>query len=67
MNLNSKTKISVGGHVGDKDLPAPPSYPPTKGDWNAYRSILTDLYWIEDRTLPEVIQIMKERYNFKAT
>ncbi|KAG9245333.1 hypothetical protein BJ878DRAFT_541379 [Calycina marina] len=50
----------------DEALPIP-TYPPTRSDWNAYRSTFTQLYWVEDKTLPEVIEIMKVQYDFKAT
>ena len=56
----------AGGQVDEMDLP-PPSYPPTKDDWIAYRSAFTELYWVKDKPLPEVIKIMRQRYNFRAT
>jgi len=45
----------------------PPSNPPTRQDWEAYRTIFTELYRTENRSLKEVISIMADQYNFKAT
>jgi hypothetical protein len=45
----------------------PPSNPPTRQDWEAYRAIFTQLYRIENRSLKEVISVMANQYNFKAT
>jgi len=67
MYINPSTRSDIGELVDDKNPPPPPSYPPTKGDWIAYRSSFTNLYWLEDKPLPEVMLIMRQRYNFKAT
>lgn len=36
-------------------------------DWEDRKKIITQLYWAEDRELPEVIELMKEQYQFSAT
>lgn len=45
----------------------PPSDPPTRRDWEAYRTIFTHLYRTENRSLKEVMSIMADQYKFKAT
>ncbi|KAH8679615.1 hypothetical protein BGZ60DRAFT_400330 [Tricladium varicosporioides] len=47
-------------------LPSP-SNPPTRQDWGVYRAIFTRLYCTENRSLREVITIMADQHNFKAT
>lgn len=37
------------------------------GDWAAHRSTIARLYADEDRTLREVMEIMKRDYSFFAT
>lgn len=49
----------------DRDLPIP-NRPPTAEDWRAYRSTFTQLYKVENKTLREVMNIMKEQYHFRA-
>jgi len=44
-----------------------PSNPPTRQDWEAHRTIFTELYRTKSRSLKEVISIMADQYNFKAT
>ncbi|KAH6671171.1 hypothetical protein B0J14DRAFT_656155 [Halenospora varia] len=44
-----------------------PSDPPTRRDWEAYRTIFTHLYRTENRSLKEVMSIMADQYKFKAT
>lgn len=49
----------------DRDPPVS-NRPPTAKDWQAYRTIFTRLYKVENRTLREVMGIMKEQYHFRA-
>ncbi len=49
----------------DRDLPIP-NRRPTAEDWLAYRRIFTQLYKVENKTLREVMNIMKEQYRFRA-
>jgi hypothetical protein len=35
--------------------------------WAKYRRIIKDLYVEQDRTLDEVVEIMKQEHNFHAT
>lgn len=49
----------------DRDLPIP-NQPPTTENWRVYRSIFTRLYKAENKTLREVMNIMKEQYHFRA-
>jgi hypothetical protein len=49
----------------DRDIPIP-NRPPTTEDWRAYRHIFTQLYSVENKTLKEVVGIMKEQYHFRA-
>jgi Clr5 domain len=49
----------------DRDLPIP-NRPPTAKDWQVYRSIFTQLYKVENKTLREAMNIMKEQYHFRA-
>jgi hypothetical protein len=51
-------------HV-DRSLPIPNRHP-TAADWQACRTVFTQLYSVENKTLEEVVGIMKERYNFRA-
>ena len=44
-----------------------PSYPPSRRDWEAHRELFTRLYQAEERPLKEVMEIMKDRYGFRAT
>ncbi|KAE8451744.1 hypothetical protein EG329_003201 [Mollisiaceae sp. DMI_Dod_QoI] len=44
-----------------------PAYPPTRRDWEAYRTIFTHLYLTENRSLKEVMSIMEDQYKFRAT
>jgi hypothetical protein len=44
-----------------------PSYPPSRRDWEARRELFTRLYQAEERPLKEVMEIMKDRYGFRAT
>ena len=57
---------SLKFHKNDGALP-PPSYPPTAKDWEAYRPLFTQLYSTENRTLKEVMDILRTQYNFRAT
>ncbi|KAE9369776.1 hypothetical protein N431DRAFT_560526 [Stipitochalara longipes BDJ] len=50
----------------NQDLPIP-NRPPTAEDWQAYRKSFTQLYKVENKTLREVMGIMKEQYNFRAS
>ncbi len=45
----------------------PPKVYPTGEDWTAYRSTIAQLYVEENRTLSEVMSIMKHRYGFNGT
>jgi hypothetical protein len=57
---------AVGPHQPiDRYLPIPDRHP-TAEDWRACRHIFTQLYSVENKTLPEVIGIMKEQYHFRA-
>jgi hypothetical protein len=49
----------------DRRLPIPNRHP-TAADWQACRAVFTQLYSVENKTLEEVMGIMKERYNFRA-
>jgi hypothetical protein len=42
-------------------------YPLSRQDWERHRDIFTQLYQVEERPLKEVMQIMRDRYNFHAT
>jgi hypothetical protein len=42
-------------------------YPLSRLDWDRHRGIFTQLYQAEERPLKEVMQIMKDRYQFHAT
>lgn len=42
-------------------------YPSSRQDWERHRHIFTQLYHTEERPLKEVMQIMRERYQFHAT
>lgn len=44
-----------------------PSKPPTRQDWEAYRSVFTQLYRTENRSLNEVISILADQYSFEAS
>jgi hypothetical protein len=44
-----------------------PNYPPSQRDWDAHRTLFTRLYQVEERPLKEVMEIMKDRYQFRAT
>lgn len=58
----------------DEPLPASPADPvqskqntPTKEDWELHRPTIIHLYMDEDCTLPDVMQLMQTKHNFKAT
>jgi hypothetical protein len=36
-------------------------------DWEPYKEIITNLYFDQDRPLKAVIEIMREKYDFRAT
>jgi hypothetical protein len=67
-----QTKNSVSEQIqaylpdqkGLQNLPVP-SNPPTKSDWDAYRTVFTQLYSI--KKLRDVMEIMEEKYRFIAT
>lgn len=42
-------------------------YPPTAKDWDNHRRIFTKLYRGENKTLEQVMEIMRAKYGFKAT
>jgi hypothetical protein len=44
-----------------------PVQPQSAQDWEVRRLIIEELYWTDDRKLPEVMDIMKTMYNFSAT
>jgi hypothetical protein len=50
-----------------KGGPYKPNYPPSRRDWEVHRERFTRLYQIEERELKEVMEIMKDRYLFRAT
>lgn len=35
-------------------------------DLNERRDVITRLYWVENRELPEVMEMMEQYYKFKA-
>lgn len=43
------------------------SHPVAAEDWDRLRPIFTGLYMKENRALPEVMKIMEDKYDFKAT
>ena len=43
------------------------SRPQCPQDWEAKRTIITQLYWNENKDLSEVINVMKEQHGFLAT
>ena len=55
-----------GVQVSRRALP-PPNYPPTSKDWANYRSVFTQLYRVENKTLGKVMEIMRVQYGFRAT
>lgn len=66
-----RTTRSDGGSPMLVKLPPyvkPPSnYPPTARDWENHRRVFTQLYSVENKTLDQVMEIMKNEYGFKAT
>jgi hypothetical protein len=44
-----------------------PSRPQRPQDWEAKRTTITQLYWNENKDLPEVMSIMEEQHGFSAT
>jgi hypothetical protein len=44
-----------------------PFRPQSVQDWDDRRAIIEQLYWAEDRELPEVSDIMETLHNFSAT
>jgi hypothetical protein len=48
-----------------RDLPLP-NRRPTAEDWQAYRNIFTQLYKVENKTLKDVMGVMREQYHFRA-
>lgn len=56
-------------HVTDEAAPLKRGdWPPSKNSyWEDYKPIIRRLYIDENRTLSEVIEIMKNKFNFKAT
>ena len=44
-----------------------PSDPPTRQDWDAYRTIFTHLYRTENKPLKDIMSITADQYKFKAT
>ena len=44
-----------------------PLRPQCSQDWDDRRSVIEQLYWTEDRELPEVMSIMKKTHGFTAT
>jgi hypothetical protein len=44
-----------------------PSFPPSRHDWEVHREYFTQLYQDEERSLKEVMEIMKDRHHFHAT
>jgi hypothetical protein len=58
--------VAVDPHQpADRDLPIP-NRRPTAEDWQAYRNIFTQLYKVENKTLKEVMGVMREQYHFRA-
>ena len=45
----------------------PPFRPDRAEDWEPYKDTIEQLYWVEDRKLPKVMEWMKEQYDFDAT
>ncbi|KAK5049987.1 hypothetical protein LTR84_004106 [Exophiala bonariae] len=42
-------------------------YPTSASDWQPYRALITRLYKDEDRTLEDVMKVLKTQYGFRAT
>lgn len=49
------------------ETPARPSGYASHLDLDHHRESITKLYWDENHDLPEVINIIEQRYSFKAT
>lgn len=52
-------------------VPERPRRPRTQGpsasQWNAQKTVIQDLYMVQDKTLKETMEIMKDTYDFVAT
>lgn len=68
---DARTTRSDGGSPMLVKLPPyvkpPANYPPTARDWENHRRVFTQLYSVENKTLDQVMEIMKNEYGFKAT
>lgn len=57
--------------AGQAVAPRRPRKPRTRGpsavQWNAKKSVIQDLYMVQDKTLKETMDIMKETHDFAAT
>jgi hypothetical protein len=36
-------------------------------DWEAHKEIISQLYWDQDKTLKEVMEVMRQDHGFNAT
>jgi hypothetical protein len=50
-----------------KATPFSTQFAPSKSDWEEHRTRILQLYMHEGKTLKEIMQIMQEKYSFKAT
>lgn len=53
--------------ASDPPKPPVPNIPPTAADWDSYRTIFTQLYAVQGKTLRETMQVMQYLYKFQAT
>jgi len=47
--------------------PPRPNREPTAEDWATHRHIFTELYSVQNKTLREVMEVMRNEYHFRAT
>jgi hypothetical protein len=67
----SEAQLTVDVSNGPRDTmgyePAAPLRQPTKADWTNHRTIITQLYLNEGRSMNDMRTIMERKYKFKAT
>ncbi|KAK3322874.1 Clr5 domain-containing protein [Apodospora peruviana] len=51
----------------DVDKTQPRIEPRRDADWEQFKDVLVQLYWEEDKELPEVMEMMAATHNFHAT
>jgi len=54
-------------NVCEISKPPRPNKEPTAQDWATHRHIFTELYSVHNKTLNEVMEIMRIEYHFRAT